>query len=83
MLSLNSRFGVVGEFRLNSDAVKVCAVGAGLHPQGGAEAGADMAFCEGNLQGTQPKVRASSVSPRYESSHGKALLTGGLVRSRT
>ena len=39
---------------------KVCEVGADLHPQGGAE----MAFCEGNLQGTQPKDRASSVSPR-------------------
>lgn len=39
-----------------------------------------MAVCEGNLQGTQPKDRASSSSPRYEISHGKASLPGGLVR---
>jgi len=56
MLSLNSRFGVVGEFRLNSDAVKVCAVGAGLHPQRGAEAGADKAFCEGTCRARNPRI---------------------------
>ena len=44
---------------------KVCEGGAGLHPQGGAEGGAKVAVCEGNSQGSQPKDRASSVSPRY------------------
>ncbi len=43
----------------------VCGVGAGLHPQGSAEGGAEVAVCEGNSQGTQPGDRASSVSPRY------------------
>jgi len=45
---------------------KVCGVGAGLHPQGDAEGGAEVAVCEGNSQGTQPKDRASSVSPRRD-----------------
>ena len=44
---------------------KVCGVGAGLHPQGSVEGGAEVAVCEDNLQGSQPKDRASSVSPRY------------------
>ena len=46
-------------------SLKVCGVGAGLHSQGGAEGGAKVAVCEGNSQGTLPKDRASSVSPRY------------------
>lgn len=46
-------------------ATKVGGVGACLHPWGSAEGGAEMAFYEDNLQSTQPKDRASSVSPRY------------------
>ena len=34
---------------------KVCDGGAGLHPLGGAEGGAKVAFCEGILRCTQPK----------------------------
>ena len=45
---------------------KVCEGGAGLHPQGGAGGGAEVAVCEGNSRGSQPKDRASSVSPRYD-----------------
>ena len=39
--------------------------GAGLHSRGSAEGDAEVTVCEGNLQGMQPKDRASSVSPRY------------------
>ena len=46
---------------------KVCEGGAGVHPLGGAEGGAEVTVCEGNSRGSQPKDRASSVSPRYQS----------------
>ena len=37
-----------------------------MHPQGSAEGGAEVTVCMCNLQGSQPKDRASSVSPRYD-----------------
>jgi len=40
-------------------------VGAGLHSRGSALGGAEVAICEGNSRGSQPKDRASSVCPRY------------------
>ena len=40
------------------NGVKVCEGGAGLHPQGGAEGGAEVAVREGNSLGSQPKDRA-------------------------
>jgi hypothetical protein len=45
--------------------LKVCGVGAGLHLQGSAAGGAELTIREESLLGTQPKDRASSVSPRY------------------
>jgi hypothetical protein len=33
---------------------KVCEGGAGLHPQGGAEGGAEVTVCEGNSLTSQP-----------------------------
>jgi len=44
----------------------VCEGGAGVHPQGGAEGGAEVTVCEGNSRGSQPSDRASSLSPRYQ-----------------
>ena len=37
-----------------------------MRPQGGAEGGAKVAFYEGNSRSSQPKDRASSLSPRYQ-----------------
>ena len=65
MLSTNVRVGEACDFTTICDTAKVCEGGAGLHPLRGAEGGAKVAVCEGNSQGTQPKDRASSVSPRY------------------
>ena len=65
MLSTNVRVGEACDFTTICDTAKVCEGGAGLHPQGSAEGGAKVAVREGNSQGSQPKDRASSVSPRY------------------
>ena len=72
--------------RMEEQVGNVCGVGAGLHPQGSAEGGAEVAVCEGNSQGTQPGDRASSVSPRYQMKEpreplGSFILTLPEVRS--
>jgi len=89
MLSTNVRVGEACDFTTICDTAKVCEGGAGLHPQGSAEGGAKVAVREGNSQGSQPKDRASSVSPRYQRnvlthSLNKASQRnlGGFVRSR-
>lgn len=60
-------------------ASNVCAGDAGSHPERGAVGGAEMTYREDMSPSTQPDGRASSLSPRYEIKHGKALLPGGLV----
>ena len=47
--------------------MKVSDGGAGLHPQGDAEVGAEVGVCEGILRCTQPDDLSLSLSPRYES----------------
>ena len=71
----------LGRCQLNSPrlgSLKVSGVGAGLHPQGSAEGGAEMIICEGNPRGMQPGDRASSVSPRYFPRVQTPLIEGGL-----
>ena len=53
--------------RQGQGAAKVCEGGASLHPQGGAEGGAKVTFCEGIVRCTQPDDLSLSLSPRYES----------------
>ena len=53
--------------RLPDRRVKVSDGGAGLHPEVGAEGGAEVAVCERILRCTQPKERSLTFSPRHES----------------
>jgi len=45
--------------------MKVSDGGAGLHPQWGAEVGAEVAVCEGILRCTQPDDLSLVLSPRH------------------
>ena len=51
MLSTNVRAGKACDFTTTCHTARVCEGGAGVHPQGGAEGGAEMAVCEGNSLG--------------------------------
>ena len=61
---------------------KVGEGGAGVHPQGGAEGGAKVGFCEGIVRCAQPKERSLILSPRYFPSDTRPPCRGALVLFR-